>query len=200
MMKRKLIWYFGGALVAGLAALSVSCALVEPPNPPLPVAKIVPPAIPHTLEGRADCRLCHDSGLGGAPRFPADHSERPSDVCVVCHVKAPANGGREQVIALEHPVIPPPAPTPPVSPAKPAEVSAKDLYGGKCAACHGANRQGVPGFAPALTPESLAALSDDQTRFTISDGRAGTGMPPFKTSLSADEINALVEFIKYTLP
>ena len=39
--------------------------------------------IPHTLEGRQDCLLCHaeDKPLP----FPADHVGRPSSACLVCH-------------------------------------------------------------------------------------------------------------------
>lgn len=44
-----------------------------------------PPLIPHSLENRGDCRLCHESGLGGAPQFPADHAGRANEVCLVCH-------------------------------------------------------------------------------------------------------------------
>jgi hypothetical protein len=44
-----------------------------------------PPAIPHTLEGRSDCLVCHQTGVAGAPRVPADHSGRPNAVCQGCH-------------------------------------------------------------------------------------------------------------------
>ncbi|MEK7353056.1 MAG: cytochrome c [Chloroflexota bacterium] len=197
-MKDKLAWYFGAVMILGLAALSVSCALIEPPVPPPPVATIIPPAIPHSLEGRADCRLCHEKGIGGAPQFPGDHSRRPSDVCVSCHIKAPDRNGDSSSAAIPMP----PVATIPTSPVQttPAVISAKDLFGTKCAACHGANRQGVPGFAPALTAESLAKLSDIEIRNAISDGRPGTAMPPFKASLKPEEIDAQLQFIKSPLP
>jgi ABC-type Fe3+-hydroxamate transport system substrate-binding protein len=44
-----------------------------------------PPGIPHTLEGRADCLVCHQTGVAGAPRVPADHAGRTSAVCQTCH-------------------------------------------------------------------------------------------------------------------
>jgi formate dehydrogenase gamma subunit len=42
--------------------------------------------IPHPLEGREDCLLCHAEG--GAVPFPADHVGRPSTACLVCHATA----------------------------------------------------------------------------------------------------------------
>jgi mono/diheme cytochrome c family protein len=43
----------------------------------------MPPQVPHTLEGRSDCLLCHD--LGGLKPFPEDHAQRTSDICLICH-------------------------------------------------------------------------------------------------------------------
>ena len=94
------------------------------------------------------------------------------------------------------PVIPSAETTQPVTETTPKEISATEIYSAKCAACHGATRQGIPGFAPALTAESLAKLSDAEIRSVISDGRTGTAMPPFKASLSPEETDALVQFIK----
>ena len=192
-IKVKSAWYLGGVLILGLTALTASCALIEPPVPPLPVATIVPPLIPHSLEGRVDCRLCHATGIGGAPQFPADHSKRPSDVCLVCHVSAPLNnGGSAQPPIPAHPV----ETTPPV-----VETTAIDvgkIFSTKCAACHGANRQGIPGLAPPLTPESLTASSDTEIKGMILDGRSGTAMPAFKGTLSLEQIDALLRFIKDT--
>jgi mono/diheme cytochrome c family protein len=50
-----------------------------------------PPTIPHTLEGRADCLVCH--GLDGIQPFPADHAGRTSDTCQACHKPAAASQG-----------------------------------------------------------------------------------------------------------
>jgi len=205
-MKIKSARYLGAVLMLGLAALSASCSLIEPPVPPLPVATIAPPFIPHRLEGRGDCRLCHATGVGGAPQFPvADHSRRPSDVCLACHRPAPGLYAANEVIPMPMPVFPtettPPASgTTPSTGIPPAPVSGKDLFVAKCAACHGINRQGTPGFAPALTPDSLAKLSDTDIMNTIADGYPGTAMPPFKASLSPAEIDALIQLIKHTSP
>ncbi len=44
-----------------------------------------PPKIPHSLEGRSDCLMCHGTGLMGAPTPPANHAGRTSDMCRLCH-------------------------------------------------------------------------------------------------------------------
>ena len=182
-------------MVLGLAALSVSCALIEPPVPALPVPTIVPPVVPHSLDGRGDCRLCHATGVAGAPQFPADHSRRPSDVCISCHIKAPDRNDNSVLTPL---------PMPPVETTTPvAETTAIDgskIFAASCAACHGANRQGIPGFAPALTQASMVKLSDTDIRSIISDGRSGTAMPPFKGTVSPVEIDALLQLIKQASP
>jgi hypothetical protein len=41
------------------------------------------PLIPHPLEGRDDCLLCHN--LDGAKPFPADHEGRSLETCQACH-------------------------------------------------------------------------------------------------------------------
>ena len=48
--------------------------------------------VPHTLEGRDDCLLCHDTG--GVEPFPDDHVGRTVDMCQECHV--PGAEGEEQ--------------------------------------------------------------------------------------------------------
>ncbi|MBI5499453.1 MAG: hypothetical protein HY907_04380 [Deltaproteobacteria bacterium] len=53
---------------------------------PLVAAK--QPAVPHELEGRDDCLMCHAPGSGMKPA-PADHEGRTSDTCTMCHA-APA--------------------------------------------------------------------------------------------------------------
>lgn len=187
-MKKKSAGYLGGVLILALtvlAVLAVSCGQSIFPKEPAeaPVPTIAPPQIPHSLEGVANCRLCHEAGIGGAPQFPiATHSKRPSDVCLACHepasVKKPAS-------LLE---------------TTPTAVSAKELFSATCAACHGANRQGISGLGKVLTPESLAALSDIQVRDTILNGRPGTAMPAFKGTLSPEKIDALLQLIKHTSP
>jgi hypothetical protein len=50
-----------------------------------------PPAVPHPLEGREDCMMCH--AAGGMMPVPADHSGRTNDTCTMCHT-APAPGAK----------------------------------------------------------------------------------------------------------
>ncbi len=44
--------------------------------------------IPHPLEGREDCLMCHAEG--GAVPYPPDHVGRPSSTCLVCHATTEA--------------------------------------------------------------------------------------------------------------
>lgn len=52
---------------------------IAPPSSPPPAA----PHIPHKLDDRQNCLLCH--GLGASVPFPADHSGRGNDSCLACH-------------------------------------------------------------------------------------------------------------------
>ncbi len=60
--------------------------------------------------------------------------------------------------------------------------------------------EGVSGLGPALTLGSLAALSDIDIKDAILNGRPGTSMTGFKDRLGPEEINALLQLIKYTSP
>lgn len=44
-----------------------------------------PPAIGHTLIGRSDCSLCHESGLLDIPSEPTNHEGRTDQLCTICH-------------------------------------------------------------------------------------------------------------------
>lgn len=52
------------------------------------VEEVAAPQVPHPLENRTDCRLCHETGVGDARQFPADHADRSNEVCEVCHTAA----------------------------------------------------------------------------------------------------------------
>lgn len=41
--------------------------------------------IPHELEGRDNCGMCHGSGMEGMPQSPADHEGRSNESCGMCH-------------------------------------------------------------------------------------------------------------------
>ncbi|MBI4243409.1 MAG: cytochrome c, partial [Planctomycetes bacterium] len=77
---------------------------------------------------------------------------------------------------------------------------AAKLFATNCAVCHGEKRQGISGLAPALTPTSLTKLSDAEVRSAILKGRSNTAMAGFEGRLSSEEIDALLQFVKYTLP
>ncbi|MEE8413261.1 MAG: c-type cytochrome [Dehalococcoidales bacterium] len=81
-----------------------------------------------------------------------------------------------------------------------AVIDGSKLFADRCSSCHGANREGTPGFAPPLTPESLSGLNDDEIREVITDGRPDSSMPPFNNILSPEEIESLIQFIENTLP
>ena len=69
------------------------------------------------------------------------------------------------------------------------------LYNAKCAVCHGENGAGIS--APALgNPMTLATATDHFLRHAIAEGRDGTPMVAFKDSLSTEEIDGLVAFLR----
>jgi len=83
-----------------------------------------------------------------------------------------------------------------------AQLSAADakegeqLFNQNCAACHQEDAIGKPGLAPSLTnKEFLSIASDTFLTKTISEGRAGTGMAPFK-HLGDDKIQAIVAYLR----
>jgi hypothetical protein len=54
------------------------------PSPtPTPTGDTGTPSIPHTLEGRSDCLLCHSTG--SIRPFPEDHVGRAPETCILCH-------------------------------------------------------------------------------------------------------------------
>ncbi len=51
----------------------------------LAACRIGPPEVSHSVAGRGDCRSCHETGVGDAPRFPQDHRIRGNNSCDDCH-------------------------------------------------------------------------------------------------------------------
>ncbi|MEW6033940.1 MAG: hypothetical protein AB1603_03695, partial [Chloroflexota bacterium] len=47
-------------------------------------------AMPKIPAGHAtsNCNVCHEPGLAGAPKWPADHAGRTPETCTTCHQKA----------------------------------------------------------------------------------------------------------------
>ncbi len=97
---KKYVWLIMVALlitVPLLAACAGEPAPAPAPKPaptpapapaPKPAAAVAPPATPHPLEGRDNCLMCHETGVGGAAKIPADHAGRPNDLCTSCHKPA----------------------------------------------------------------------------------------------------------------
>lgn len=70
----------------------------------------------------------------------------------------------------------------------------KSLLLQDCGSCHGMTMKG--GIGPALTLTALSNKSEEFLYLTISEGRPGTPMPPWKNILTKDEILWLVKTIK----
>ena len=77
------------------------------------------------------------------------------------------------------------------------EDAAGALYQTHCLSCHGAARLG--GIGPALLPGNLSRLRKKAAAGTIAHGRPATQMPAFGETLSAAQIQSLVDMI-YTAP
>lgn len=109
-MKKKVAWLLTGVLLVSLVLLAIGCGgapaeetpttpaapttpapTTPAPTTPAPTtpAPSGPPAITHTLEGRADCLMCHTGTTGvGAPGgtgIPASHATYKNDSCNGCH-------------------------------------------------------------------------------------------------------------------
>ena len=74
------------------------------------------------------------------------------------------------------------------------QIQLRDLVHQDCGSCHGMRLTG--GLGPALTPEALAGKNHEFLFVTISEGRSGTPMPPWKTLLNKAEISWIVDYLK----
>ena len=70
----------------------------------------------------------------------------------------------------------------------------RNLLQQDCGSCHGMTLKG--GLGPALTVEALKGKPIEYLTFTISEGRPGTPMPPWKYLLSESDINWLAQSLK----
>ena len=69
------------------------------------------------------------------------------------------------------------------------------VYGQHCASCHGESGEGGTGTALA-NPVTLATVSDSYLRYTVENGRSGTPMVGFKSTLKTSEIDGVVAFLR----
>lgn len=92
---------------------------------------------------------------------------------------------------------PEPLPEEPEAQVEVAGVLVGTFYQNNCAVCHGTERQGAVGLP--LTPEALTQ-DDDFYVDTILNGREGTAMPPWSGTVSPEEAQAIVTFLKNVEP
>jgi len=59
------------------------CAWCHAPNAAMQTTD--PPTITHTLEGRANCMMCHSGNMPNVAGVPADHAGRANETCGMCH-------------------------------------------------------------------------------------------------------------------
>lgn len=78
---------------------------------------------------------------------------------------------------------------------EPRQSELRDLLHQDCGSCHGMRLTG--GLGPALTPDALEGKNQAFLRTTISEGRAGTPMPPWKDLLTAAEIDWITGYLKH---
>lgn len=81
-----------------------------------------------------------------------------------------------------------------IEPSSERQTELRLLLKNDCGACHGLTLQG--GLGSPLQPQNLIQKSDDYLIETITNGRKGTAMPPWKPFLNQDEIVWLVQFLK----
>jgi hypothetical protein len=65
-----------------------NCQLCHSEKSPVQVADGPAPAIPHDIEGKENCAMCHAEDVMGATKTPENHGEMKQENCGVCHAKA----------------------------------------------------------------------------------------------------------------
>ncbi|MGR5238361.1 cytochrome c oxidase subunit II [Vibrio alfacsensis] len=70
----------------------------------------------------------------------------------------------------------------------------ESIYTARCAVCHQANGEGIPGAFPAIKGSAIAKGEVDTHIDVIVNGRAGTAMQAFANQLSDQEIAAVITY------
>ena len=70
----------------------------------------------------------------------------------------------------------------------------RNLVHQDCGSCHGMRLTG--GLGPAITSRALQDKNHEFLFATISEGRHGTPMPPWRTLLTRQEIDWIVDYLK----
>lgn len=138
-------------IILGIVLVSVGLGIVATFAPVH--AQRTPPPIPHSLEGRQDCNLCHATGVGGAPKFPADHTGRTNEMCRVCH--QPATTTKPSVQPTSAPTAQATKPAAGGVPKIPHPLQNRE----NCLACHQTGIGGAP-----QVPVSHAGRTNDTCR------------------------------------
>lgn len=84
----------------------------------------------------------------------------------------------------------------PGTPSDPVLAKGQEIYNQRCQACHGPSGEGVSAPAFYGIANRLTLEKHEQT---ILEGRAGTRMPGFKDSLTADEVEAVARYEREVL-
>ncbi|MDO8749738.1 MAG: cytochrome c3 family protein [Dehalococcoidia bacterium] len=119
----------------------VSCATCHNPHNPV-IGQ--PPAIPHSLEGRADCLLCH--GSQGLKPAPLNHAGRTIEICQLCHKPGSATPSKAPPISSPTAATAAPTGTPTATnaaagpPLIPHSLAGRD----DCLLCHERGIAGAP--------------------------------------------------------
>jgi len=105
-----------------------------------------PPPIPHSLDGRQDCVICHSTGVGGAPKFPADHTGRTNEMCQLCHKPgAPSTSAGGTAVPTKAPVAgTTPSAQPTGAAGGPPKIPHPLQNRDNCLACHQTGVGGAP--------------------------------------------------------
>ncbi|GAK83055.1 cytochrome c oxidase polypeptide II [Vibrio ponticus] len=72
--------------------------------------------------------------------------------------------------------------------------SGEQVYVDRCAVCHQANGEGIPGAFPAIKGSSIATGDTGEHIDIIVNGRAGTAMQAFANQLTEQEIAAVITY------
>ncbi len=89
-----------------------------------------------------------------------------------------------------------PTPVPAAAVAAAGGIDGGDLFGARCAGCHGGDGSG--GIGPRLAGRMVERFPDPAAQITtVTEGRRG--MPAFGGRLSAEEIAAIVEYTRTIL-
>lgn len=174
----------------------------------VPSGVVAPPPsaavhIPHPLEGRGNCLMCHETGVAGAPEFPPDHAGRTNEACQACHQPAEATPMPALPIPAEvvcsdcHQFLP----------ARHAEIIAQPvgdadrgatLFAENCARCHGQSGERETAGVVINSREYLEAHDEAMIFGKIAAGVPG--MMPYARAnggpLTDSQIWDLVAFIK----